>query len=125
MFFESLIKLRGKSEVTKEELDLVEKDAYEIAKDKVFHVIVDAEKATLHAIENAEKAAVHAIEDEVDTLFHDLADHKNPDQESEEETKNIRQKIEDEESNTIKTGCEIPWKKTLDELYEEMYWRGL
>jgi len=109
-------------EVPEEEIEIVKsQDDYDIAEDRVFHAVEDAEKATLHAIENVEKVAVHAIEDEVDTFFHGLKKHhKMPVLESEEKVKKVKHEDEDELTHK-RHHYEGPWKDVL----EDMMWGSL
>merc|ERR1711862_158046 len=105
-----------------EELDLNKgKDDYEIAEDKIFHVVENAEKATLHAIENVEKAAIHAVEDEVDVLFHDLNEKKDSVSEFNDKVKKVKHQVLDDGVEDKTKRHDGPFKDAL----EEMMWGSL
>jgi len=44
-------------------------DDFEVAQDKIFHAVENAEKKVLSAAHKAEQAVEHAIQDEVETMF--------------------------------------------------------
>mmetsp|Transcript_7462 Transcript_7462/g.14909 ORF Transcript_7462/g.14909 Transcript_7462/m.14909 type:complete len:107 (+) Transcript_7462:260-580(+) len=45
-------------------------DDYEMAEDKIFHALEDAEKKVMKAARNAEHVVEDALHEEVDSIFH-------------------------------------------------------
>lgn len=51
-------------------------DDYEVAEDKIFKAVENAEKKVLSAAHKAEQAVEKAIEDEVETIYHEMPHHE-------------------------------------------------